>query len=269
MRASRKSKMLWVVSFDKPSGHGVGLVVDPFTARVLAVEDGGLTDQYNKRHPTRMIRHGDQIISVNDHYATKMFQPGGELYFAPHVEVKLSRNVERLRWLQGLALKNISQDDAELMLTTFEILDYDEETEKDYTGYISMEKAYVWFRSLGWVWSDEELQHVLNAAKHEKGFSAAELLRAADQHAEERYNSDRDSGKVSESFEVFDTEAGNIMRADIMKELAKCKLTSHECNTWLETLGYPNIQLSLNTKELTTRIAECLGELPKLEAMQL
>ena len=40
-----------------------------------------------------MIRHGDQIISVNDHYAAKMFQPGGELYDAPHVEVKLSRNV--------------------------------------------------------------------------------------------------------------------------------------------------------------------------------
>jgi hypothetical protein len=269
MKASRKSKSLWTVSFDKPKGQGVGMVIDPFTARVLAVEEGGLTDQYNKRHPTRSIRHGDQIISVNDHYATKMFQPGGELYTAYHVEVKLSRNVERLRWLQQQCLKNISQDDAELMLTTFEVLDYDEETEKEYTGYLSQEKAYVWFRSLGWVWSDEDLQHVLNASKHEKGFSCAELLRAADQHAEERFNTRRDSGRVYESFQVFDTDAGNIMRADIMKELAKCKLSSQECNIWLETLGYPNIQLSLNTKELTGRIAECLGELPKLEAMQL
>jgi Ca2+-binding EF-hand superfamily protein len=269
MKANRKSKTLWTVSFDKPAGQGVGLVVDPYTARVLAVEPHGLTDLYNKSHPTRMIRHGDQIISVNDHYAAKLFQPGGELYTAPHVEVKLSRNVERLRWLQGLALKHISQDDAELMLTTFEVLDYDEDTEKEYTGYLSQEKAYVWFRSLGWVWSDDELAHVLNATKNEKGYSAAELLRTADQHAEDRYSADRDSSKVYESFQVFDTEAGNIMRADIMKELAKCKLTSQECNVWLETLGYPNIQLSLNTKELTSRIADCLGELPKLEAMQL
>ena len=50
----------------------------------------------NPGHPTRSIRHGDQIISVNDHYATKMFQPGGELYTAYHVEVKLSRNVVSL-----------------------------------------------------------------------------------------------------------------------------------------------------------------------------
>jgi Ca2+-binding EF-hand superfamily protein len=269
MKASRKSKTVWTVAFDKPPGQGVGMLIDPYTARVLHVEDGGLTDQYNKRHPTRMIRQGDQVISVNDHYASKMFQTGGELYQAPHVEVKLSRNVERLRWLQGLALKNISQDDAELMLTTFEVLDFDDETDKEYTGYLSQEKAHVWFRSLGWVWSDEELGHVLNASKHEKGYSAAELLRAADQHAEERYSADRDFDKVYESFQVFDTDAGNIMRADIMKELAKCKLSSQECNVWLETLGYPNIQLSLNTKELTMRIADCLGELPKLEAMQL
>ena len=46
------------------------------------------------------------------------------------------------------------------------------------------------FRSLGWVWSDDELTSVLfpgeRGASEKEKFSAVELLRAADAHANER-----------------------------------------------------------------------------------
>jgi len=265
--SNKKTK--WVVVLTKPAGEGVGLLIDSGSSRVLHVQPGGLMDRHNKNNPTRAVRKGDTIISANDKYSASEMQPGGELYEADTVALKVSRNVERMRWLQGLALKNLSMDEAELMLTTFEVLDADESNGQQPRGHLPTEKACIWFRVLGWVWTDEEIHSNLNMGRGITTFTCAELLRTADQHVEDRYRADRDAEKVAESFKVFEMEKDQILRADIYKELAKCKLGTAECNLWLDTLGYPGIQLSLNTRELVERITDCLGELPKIEAMTL
>jgi hypothetical protein len=268
-QSGKAKKTKWTVIITKPEGEGVGLLVDSGSSRVLHVQPGGYMDRHNKNNPTRAVRKGDTIISANDKYSASEMQPGGEMYEAETVALKVSRNVERLRWLQGLALKNLSMDEAELMLTTFEMLDNDETSNKQPDGHLMKEKAFIWFRVLGYVWTDDELHHNLNMDRGIEQFTCAELLRTADQHYDDRYRADRDAEKVAESFKVFETEKDQILRADIYKELAKCKLGTAECNLWLDTLGYPGIQLSINTRELVERITDCLGELPKIEAMTL
>jgi hypothetical protein len=263
-----KKKNKWTIVINKPAGEGVGLLVDNTTARILHIQPGGFIDRHNKNNPTRAVRKGDTVVSVNEKYSSSQFQPGGEMYEAEIVALKLSRNTERMRWLQGLGLKNLGQEESELMLATFEVLDFDEERQAP-RGTLPVDKAFIWFRVLGYIWTDEEIHNNLQMERGMTQFTCAELLRTADQHIEDRYRAERDAEKVAEAFKAFETDSDQILRADIYKELAKCKLGTAECNLWLDTLGYPGIQLSLNTSELVERIADCLGELPKMEAMTL
>jgi len=230
--------------------------------------------KFNLAFPARAVRNGDRILVVNGKYGRRIFAPDGELTMSASCDIKIERSTERSRWLQSLALKNLTLDEAELMYTTFQVLDMDESGKPQ--GLLDASKAFIWFRSLGWVWSDDELTSVLfpgeRTATEKEKFSAVELLRAADAHANERYKRERDAEAVWDTFKVFDFDGtGMVMRADIYKELALCNppLGAAECNLMLETLGYPSNVLTLNAKEIAGRITECLGELPKMEAMAI
>jgi Ca2+-binding EF-hand superfamily protein len=264
----------WVVHLDKNEGEDVGLELDSNSGRILSILKGGPIDKFNLAFPARAVRKGDRILVVNGKYGRRIFAPDGELTMSASCDIKIERSTERSRWLQSLALKNLTLDEAELMYTTFQVLDMDESGKPQ--GLLDASKAFIWFRSLGWVWSDDELTSVLfpgeRGASEKEKFSAVELLRAADAHANERYKRDRDAEAVWDTFKVFDFDGtGMVMRADIYKELALCNppLGAAECNLMLETLGYPSNVLTLNAKEIAGRITECLGELPKMEAMAI
>jgi len=262
----------WVIHLDKQEGQDPGIEVDSNSGRILGVVKGGPFEKFNQQFPARAVRKGDRILVVNGKYGRRVFAPDGELTKAASVDIKVERSTERSRWLQSLALKNLTLDEAELMFTTFQVLDLDESGKP--TGLLDASKAFIWFRALGWVWSDDELTSVLfpTGPTDKEKFSAVELLRAADAHANERYKKDRDAEAVRETFKVFDFDGtGMVMRADIYKELALCNppLGAAECNLMLETLGYPSNVLTLNAKEIAGRITECLGELPKMEAMAI
>jgi Ca2+-binding EF-hand superfamily protein len=157
--------------------------------------------------------------------------------------------------LMSLQLKAVPMEDAHLLYTAFSVLD------EDGDDLLGLEDAYTWFRATGWAWTDERLESALQGIGQDgKKFSVTELLRCADAHYAERFEIERDQGKVTDCFATFDFDNhGSLMRADLHKYLSS-QCGPAECNQMLEAIGYPNNALTFTVEELARRMGNQLNE---------
>merc|ERR1719473_787289 len=94
---------------------------------------------------------------------------------------------------------------------------------------IDAENVPIFFRAMGWIWSDAQIAAALRRRLPLEGkFSFMELMRCADVHAKERFGvptvSDQAKAEVKNILDVFDFNQppnGRIMRADSQKYLGE------------------------------------------------
>lgn len=231
-------------------------------------------------------------------------------------QVKKSRAAkerEQEKMVQHLQLKNIAPDIAKQFLGVFTVLDETDDPEEKrkqgvvspeteeveqvisqkMKGYLTQKEAFTWFRSLGWVWSDEQLVACMKrevtlvkvdvpvfvegkqnakSTRTVEGYSVAALLRLADTYYPERFNIAREEDRdlVRKTFDVFSKD-GTIMRADLVKVLTDLKATPDDINMMLEELRYKSSALTFKIDDpsddgivdrVCSKIAQDVSRLP-------
>lgn len=174
------------------------------------------------------------------------------------------RNQEMIKLTGSVSLHKLPHAEAMRLMNVFKILD------NENTGYLDKENLVVFFRAMGWVWSDDEMESAilssLGGGKRQSAliemkqkWSAVEVLRMADTFYRERFSMNRDKQNVVSTFTSFDDpekDGLHIMRADLQKIMGHEKIS--DMNMLLETLEYERKQLGFELDEIGQRMANYL-----------
>jgi Ca2+-binding EF-hand superfamily protein len=190
---------------------------------------------------------------------------------------KMKKNAELVKLISTVSVKNIPLEDAITLMTAFKILD----TEN--SGFLDKESIVIFFRAMGWVWSDEQMESAMLTSigggkresishlfekKHK--WSAQEVLRMADTFHHDRFSVDRDKKDCVDTFLTFaddDKDGNHMMRADLQKILAGGEIS--KMNMMLEFLGYDQKTLTFELDEIGGRMADLLDEPSRPEFIDL
>jgi len=205
---------------------------------------------------------------------------------------KERKNVKRT--LMQLGLKNMTEDEANFMHDSLTVIAKEKRDEienpngpanrgLDLSGTrelteeeskIDKEDVVMWFRAMGWIWSDEQVFKAIDLYKKvgdpeaETRYSFADLLRCADGNMRARFTYTADRVKEVENIvAVFaDKSTGSLMRSDLQRNLltgnALGKCEDGEVQAMFEKLEYGPNNLTFKVADMTEKLARKMSEYP-------
>jgi hypothetical protein len=186
----------------------------------------------------------------------------------PHRRSKAKKKDPTLvKAIGSVSLQKLPQEEAMKLLEVFMILDSGK------TGFLDKDNLVIFFRSMGWVWSDDEVEMAVLASlgggkresmahlvEKKQKWSMPEVLRMADRFYKDRFDVKRDKQGVLDSFTSFSDPEGDVhmMRADLQKILGNDQIP--KMDRLLLDLGYERKQLGFELDEIGERMADFLDE---------